>query len=40
MRRFAINLIRAHPARTSMRQKVKRAAWDDAFLLDLLSHMR
>jgi predicted transposase YbfD/YdcC len=40
LRRFAANIIRAHPARISMRQKVKRAGWDDAFLLDLLSHMR
>jgi predicted transposase YbfD/YdcC len=40
MRRLAFNLVRAHPARISMRQKVKRAAWDEAFLLELLSHMR
>jgi predicted transposase YbfD/YdcC len=40
LRRFAINIIRSHPDRTSMRQKVKRAGWDDAFLLDLISHMR
>lgn len=40
LRRTAINLIRAHPARISMRQKVKRAGWEDAFLLDLISHMR
>lgn len=40
LRRLAINIIRAHPARISMRQKVKRAGWDDAFLIDLLSHMR
>jgi predicted transposase YbfD/YdcC len=40
LRRFAINIIRAHPAGISMRQKVIRAGWDDAFLLDLLSHMR
>ena len=40
LRRFAANLIRAHPASISMRQKVKRAGWDDAFLLDLLTHMR
>jgi predicted transposase YbfD/YdcC len=40
LRRFALNIIRAHPASISMRQKVKRAGWDDAFLLDLLSHMR
>ena len=40
LRRFAINIIRSHPDRISMRQKVKRAGWDDTFLLDLLSHMR
>ncbi len=40
LRRFAINLVRAHPERISMRQKVKRAGWDDAFLLDLIGHMR
>jgi hypothetical protein len=40
LRRFAINIMRSHPDRISMRQKVKRAGWDDAFLLDLLSHMR
>lgn len=40
LRRLALNLIRSHPDRISMRQKVKRAGWDDAFLLDLLRHMR
>jgi predicted transposase YbfD/YdcC len=40
LRRLALNLIRTHPERISMRQKVKRAGWDDAFLLDLLGHMR
>jgi predicted transposase YbfD/YdcC len=40
LRRAAINLIRAHPARISMRQKVKRAGWEDAFLLSLICHMR
>jgi predicted transposase YbfD/YdcC len=40
LRRFAFNIIRSHPDRISMRQKVKRAGWDDAFLLDLLGHMR
>jgi predicted transposase YbfD/YdcC len=40
LRRLAINIIRSHPDRASMRQKVKRAGWDDAFLLDLVSHMR
>jgi predicted transposase YbfD/YdcC len=40
LRRLALNLVRSHPDRISMRQKVKRAGWDDAFLLDLLGHMR
>jgi predicted transposase YbfD/YdcC len=40
LRRLALNLVRSHPERISMRQKVKRAGWDDAFLLDLLRHMR
>jgi|SRR5271163_4163649 len=40
LRRLAINIIRAHPEPISMRLKVKRAGWDDAFLLGLLSHMR
>jgi predicted transposase YbfD/YdcC len=40
LRRFAINIIRSHPNPISMRQKIKRAGWDDAFLLDLLGHMR
>ena len=40
LRRFAFNIIRSHPDPITMRQKVKRAGWDDAFLLDLISHMR
>ena len=40
LRRLALNVIRSHPAPTSMRQKIKRAGWDDSFLLDVLSHMR
>jgi len=40
LRRLALNIIRSHPARISLRQKVKRAGWDDAFLRDILSHMR
>lgn len=40
LRRLALNILRSHPAKISMRQKVKRAGWDDAFLLDLLGHMR
>jgi predicted transposase YbfD/YdcC len=40
LRRLALNILRSHPDPISMRQKVKRAGWDDAFLLDLISHMR
>jgi predicted transposase YbfD/YdcC len=41
MRRLALNIARAHPdAKTSMRQKLKRAGWDENFLLDLIGHIR
>jgi predicted transposase YbfD/YdcC len=40
LRRLAINVVRAHPAATSLRQKIKRAGWDDTFLLGMLGHMR
>jgi predicted transposase YbfD/YdcC len=40
LRKLAINIIRAHPAKMSMRQKCKRAGWDDSFLIGVLSHMR
>jgi predicted transposase YbfD/YdcC len=40
LRRLALNIIRHHPAKTSIRQKVKRAGWENAFLLELLAHMR
>lgn len=40
IRKIALNLLRQHPAKGSIKGKIKRAAWDDAFLLSLLSHMR
>lgn len=40
LRKLALNIIRAHPAKMSMRQKTKRAGWDDSFLIGVLSHMR
>ncbi len=40
LRKLALNLLRSHPDTASIRRKVKRAAWDDAFLLSLLAHMR
>lgn len=40
LRRLALNIARVHPAKLSMRLKLKRAGWDDAFLTGLLAHMR
>ena len=40
LRKLALNPVRSHPAATSLRQKIKRAGWDDAFLLGMLGHMR
>jgi predicted transposase YbfD/YdcC len=40
LRRLALNIIRSHPAPISLRQKIKRAGWDDSFLLGVLSHMQ
>ena len=41
LRRLALNIAHAHPdTKTSLRGKLKRAAWDDTFLLDMLQHMR
>lgn len=40
LRSLALNIIRSHPDRASIRRKIKRAGWDDAFLLSMLGHMR
>ncbi|MBV9245559.1 MAG: ISAs1 family transposase [Methylobacteriaceae bacterium] len=40
LRRLALNILRAHQDRSSLRAKIKRAGWDDAFLMAALSHMR
>src|SRR5664279_1618342 len=40
LRRLALNILRANPDRASLRRKIKRAGWDDAFLMQTLSHMR
>lgn len=43
LRKLALNVLRAHPAKFSIRQKIKSAAWDNAFLLSLINqfaHMR
>ena len=38
IRRFALNLLRANPDKGSTRGKIKRAGWDDAFLLKILTN--
>ena len=40
IRKLALNLIRQHPENGSIKGKIKRAAWDDTFLLSLLAQMR
>lgn len=40
VRRLALNLLRQHPDKGSIKGKIKRAGWDDAFLLSILGHMR
>ena len=40
LRRLALNILRSHPHRASLRRKIKRAGWDNAFLLAMISHMR
>jgi predicted transposase YbfD/YdcC len=40
VRKMALNILRAHPGKMSIRQKIKSAGWDDAFLLTLFSHMQ
>jgi predicted transposase YbfD/YdcC len=40
LRKLALNIARHHPAKGSMKKKLKRAGWDDAFLLSMIGHMR
>lgn len=40
LRKLALNLLRSHPDQASLRRKVKKAGWDDMFLLSILAHMR
>jgi predicted transposase YbfD/YdcC len=40
LRRLVLNILRAHPDNKSMRRKIKRAAWDDTFLMSIIGHMR
>ncbi|MEO7026097.1 MAG: ISAs1 family transposase [Caulobacteraceae bacterium] len=40
LRKLALNILRAHPEKASLRRKIKRAGWEDSFLQSLLAHMR
>jgi predicted transposase YbfD/YdcC len=40
LRRLALNLLKADTYKASIRRKIKRAGWEDAYLLSLLSQMR
>lgn len=40
LRKLALNLLRTNPDNASIRRKIKRAGWDDSFLLTLLGQMR
>jgi predicted transposase YbfD/YdcC len=40
LRKLALNIHRTHPYRASLRRKIKRAGWNDAYLMATISHMR
>jgi len=40
IRKLALNLLRHHPDKGSIKGKIKRAAWNDDFLFSLLAQMR
>ena len=40
LRKLALNLLRSNPDKASIRRKIKRAGWDNSFLLTLLGQMR
>lgn len=40
LRRVTLNILKRHPHKTSLRLKIKRAAWNNHFLSELLAHMR
>jgi len=40
VRKLALNALRQQPDKGSIKGKIKRAAWDDAFLASLFTHMR
>ncbi len=40
LRSLALNILRSHPSTISIRRKIKRSGWDNAFLLSIFGHMR
>jgi predicted transposase YbfD/YdcC len=40
LRKLALNMLRLHPDKASIRRKIKKAGWDDAFLISMLAQMR
>lgn len=40
LRKLALNLLRTHPDKASIKGKIKKAGWDDQFLCSLITHMR
>ncbi|WP_018067609.1 ISAs1 family transposase, partial [Martelella mediterranea] len=40
LRKLALNIIRHHPDKASIRRKMKKAGWDDTFLISMIAHMR
>lgn len=40
LRKLALNILRQHPDKGSIKGKIKRAGWNNAFLLSLLAHMQ
>jgi predicted transposase YbfD/YdcC len=40
IRKLALNMLRGHPDKGSIKGKIKRAGWDDTFLISMLGQMR
>ena len=40
LRKLALNIIRQHPDKASIRRKIKKAGWDDQYLISIITHMR
>jgi predicted transposase YbfD/YdcC len=40
LRKLALNMLRSDPDNASIRRKIKKAGWDDAFLTSMLAQMR